>query len=309
MANTVGSKIFNRVGHIELSVNGKLYQFYGLDFKFNIKKNCSGLSEDRATIHLLGLSRDSVNHFATFNDSASVLSQGIEVKVYAGYKEQTGEALIFDGDAELITPSQPVNNWLVIKAQVHGRYHSNIISFAKNGIMTIKDLIESFAKEFGFIVGYRTNSKVLNERINGFDCSGDMQDILRRINLLTTIRVYDSGKKIDNIDGSSKTGLLLVGDDDPNKIKGSKIYEMSYTSGMIGMPQFSYPYVIVTSLINTAIKPFDAIYLRSVMNPKANGYYVIYDISYVGHFRGDEWYMKMKCRSLDEYKNKIKGNN
>ena len=91
-----GDIIFDRVGHVELQVGDNLKRFDGLDFKFNIEKTAYGVSP-RAQVGVLGLNRAHINHFSTFLDTATTLSQRKRVKVYAGYKK-SGELLLFDGD-------------------------------------------------------------------------------------------------------------------------------------------------------------------------------------------------------------------
>lgn len=285
----------NRVGHIELDVgNGKFKSFKGLDFKFDVSKIAGGGVENYAKIGLLGLSRNTVNDLSTYLSVANQTKKPRMIKVYAGY-EQTGEQLIFAGDMIFAKPSQPVDNWLNIDAQVAGWLRGEIVSITEDGIentITLKALIEGIAKEFNMDVVYlcKKDDEYLNIRVRTFDCNGNFYDIIKRFNTLSPyIKAsveFSTNSKRGNSYAIHVYKYILAPEE-----ASSRIFKLNYKTGLIGVPQFTYPSVSFKILMNPYIHIMDYVRLDSVLIPNAGGIFNIRSIRYTGHFRGTPWYM------------------
>ena len=288
------NRIFGRVGHIEIDVGGSIKRFRDLDFRFNIEKVAGGATPNFANIGILGLSRSSVNDISTYLNVGIQASRRKMIKVYAGYKD-TGEQLIFCGDIIIARPSQPPDNWITISAQTNGWMRSEVMSLdvqlteeeKKEGKrLTIRNIFENIARLYGMSLEYRTNNtKELDREIIGFDCTGSYQDIFKRANTLSEVRIrcdYTAeGKQI-----------MTVYDINPATINGSKTFDLSATTGMIGIPEFTYPIIKFKMLMNPYVHLFDDVNIKSFLVPNAGNIFRIYNLKYNGHFRGTNWYME-----------------
>lgn len=305
---TSNVSIYERVGHIELDVDGIIKRYDGLDFRFSIEKVAGGGTPNFAHIGILGLSRTTVNDIATYLQRSFYGSRRKLIKIYAGYRK-TGEQLIFCGDIIIAKPSQPPDNWISISAQTNGWMRSEVTSFdlydeaQKDKVetgrddkkITIRFLFERIAKLYGMSLEYKTDNPDLDREIVGFDCTGSYQDIFRRANTLSSVKMmceYTAEKK----------QIIIVYDDSSTNANGSKIYNLSAESGLIGIPEFMFPEVKFRMLMNPYIHLFDDVNIKSILVPNAGGIFNIRRIRYNGHFRGTPWYMDCEAR-LSDYEN------
>lgn len=336
-------RFYNRVGHVELiSGNGGLLRSYdGLDFRFHVKKTIGGIS-DKATVGILGLNNDSISYFSTFTDNAHQLQKNWRVRVYAGYKEE-GEHLIIDGDLIRAVPSIPPENWINMSVMCNAYRNSNMLSISTSAPtkywwgnnpvsnkmfgIRIKDILDKFVKYAGYDgwkfdpAPYAWSMQLDNElehRVKSFDCSGTQNDIIQELNLLGDFYVHVEGNTLivspptygDGDIPNTRQRLnakrtLARGDD-----KFSRFRYISEGNGLVGIPQYKYPYCTMTTRITSGIKIFDVVELKCRYNVQANGKYKIYEITYDGHLRGDAWYARLNARSLmaplsDEEKKQI----
>jgi hypothetical protein len=294
-------RIFGRVGHIEMDVGGSVRSFYDLDFRFNIEKVAGGGTPNFAQIGILGLSRTTVNDIATYLNVGKQASRRKVIKVYAGYQD-TGEQLIFCGDIIIAKPSQPTENWINISAQTNAWMRSEVVSLdvqlteeeKKEGKkLTVQRVFENIARLYGMSLEYRTaNYRELERVITGFDCTGSYQDIFRRANTLSSVRM-----RCDNT--AEGRQIIIVYDMNPAEITGSSLFNLSANTGLIGIPEFMQPSVKFRMLMNPYVHLFDDVNISSILVPNAGGIYRIYQMRYNGQLRGTNWYMDCVGRLLD----------
>lgn len=294
-------RIFGRVGHIEIDVGGSIKSFHDLDFRFNIEKVAGGGTPNFAQIGILGLSRTTVNDIATYLNVGKQASRRKVIKVYAGYQD-TGEQLIFCGDIIIAKPSQPPENWINISAQTNAWMRSEVVSLdvqlteeeKKEGKkLTVQRVFENIARLYGMSLEYRTaNYRELERVITGFDCTGSYQDIFRRANTLSSVRM-----RCDNT--AEGKNIIIVYDMNPAEITGSSLFNLSANTGLIGIPEFMQPSVKFRMLMNPYVHLFDDVNISSILVPNAGGIYRIYQMRYNGQLRGTNWYMDCVGRLLD----------
>jgi hypothetical protein len=107
---------------------------------------------------------------------------------------------------------------------------------------------------------------------------------------------------LDNTDDDGNMYMKVV-PDDITKIHGEKNFRIDEASGLIGVPEYSWPYVKFTMLINPAVKMFDTVSINSNLVPHASGHeYQITDITYNGQMRGQSWYMTCSARDVSAKK-------
>lgn len=315
---------YERVGHVELvTADGTLLQtLEGLDFKFHVEKNVGGV-RDKAVVSILGLNYATISYFCTFMDDARPIQRRRRVRVYAGYKDE-GENLMIDGDIVKATPSMPPDNWLNMTVMTNAYRNTEMLTFGMTpdlfwnwrvkaysqqhgyAVKDILDRVVKYAHLKGWRIDYTVQDKTklnmsLYKRIKSFDCTGFLQDIIRELNYLGEwiIREQD--------------GMLVISDLDPNQNDiglNSGVKIISPESGLVGIPQYKYPYCVMTTRITGGIKIFDIVELKCRYNIEANGLYKVYTITYEGQLRGQPWFAKLDARNIsasltDAEKNKI----
>jgi len=324
-------RFYGRVGHIEIvSGNGGLLRsFKDLDFRFHVKKTIGGVA-DKATVGILGLNNDSISFLSTFTDEAHQLQKNWRVRVYAGYVDE-GEHLIIDGDIIRAIPSIPPENWLNITVMCNAYRNSNMMSVSTSSPtnnkwgnnpnsnnmygLRIKDILDKFVKYAGYDgwkfddSPYAFSIKLdheLENRVKSFDCSGTQMDIIEELNLLGDFYVHAEGNTLivsPPIYGDAKLPNSRQRLNPANTIafEDEKMVRFRYISeetGLVGIPQYKYPYCTMTTRITSGIKVFDTVELKCRYNVQANGKYKVYEITYDGHLRGEPWFARLNARNI-----------
>lgn len=306
MADKSHSAFFNRVGHVEILADNVTRKFYDLDFKFNIRKNCLGAIQDLAKVGILGLNRDTTTWLSTYLSIADERAKRRYIKVYGGY-ESSGEQLLFAGEIIRAKPSQPVDNWMNIDAQTGAWLRGEILSVhASSGVkkdskekprpLTVKKLMQNISKGMGKPLVYMIdeNDPDLETVMSSFDAMGTWLDIVKRFNYQTGVKILIGPEH------------LIVCHADTTKISGTRIFDISEETGMIGVPDYQWPIVRFRCLLNPAMKIFDYAMIKSKLVPHAYGKCQITDMTYVGHLRGTEWYTECEAR-MDPEVIKVEG--
>ena len=124
------SRLFNRVGHVELdfgtdsSPSSKgLFAFKGLDFKFRIRQICAEYPKGFAQIAILGLSPAQIDQITELTTQNVARDHKKRVRVFAGYAKEDDPDydgdLVCDLDIMYATPTtMPPEVWLTITAGV-----------------------------------------------------------------------------------------------------------------------------------------------------------------------------------------------
>lgn len=313
--------------------NAEIMHLNGLDFRFHVEKTI-GAVKDKASVSILGLNRDSVSRFSTFIDEASSVMRRNRVRVYAGYEDE-GEHLILDGDIIRAYPTVPPDNWLnmTIMANFYknnymmsmnmsygGDWVNESVEYKRKYGYKISEIIDRFVKYANLkscVYDINCNKQKLRDamdmRVKNFDCTGTQYDIINELNLLGefSLRIEDDMLVISdpvyrpNAIALSNQSLGYNGEynlSDGTPMGGSSdtvnVIRVSADSGMIGIPQYKYPFCTMTMRMTSAIKIFDVVELDCTYNKEANGLYKIYGLTYDGHLRGEPWYVKITARNM-----------
>lgn len=340
---------FNRVGHVELLVPDESgtdpmgwsgSTISGLDFRFHVKKTIGGVN-DKASVSILGLNRETISKYSMFVDDGSAIMRKHRVRVYAGYAEE-GEHLILDGDVMKAAPTIPPENWLDMVVVGNLYKNSRIMTFSMNGQtrqeargFTVREILDRIIVYFedGAYQSWKIDpngnqdkiNAILNLRVRNFDCTGTQADIIKELNMLGDFSVRHEGNCLVISDAiydvrAIPNSAQSISEDNSSFMwdwfKGDSITRnarvISPTTGLIGIPQYKYPMCSMTIRITSGIKIFDVVELQCLYNTEANGLYKVYGITYKGQLRGEAWYAKLTARNLsvpltDQEKAKLNG--
>lgn len=286
-------QFFNRVGHVELyegNANGTertISKIYDVDFKFHIEIPFAAIKH-YANISILGLTHDTVNQLTTWMNTAQFQNVHKEVRIFAGY-EYTGEQMIYDGYIIHAAPTQPPNMWVNLKT-LDGYYFNNkTIKFSLNEEMSFKEVCFRASKILGIKFAWDAQDNDGSEIIKNFSVTGSEYDFIKKLSELF------NNKYIMYI----LDGILCVTDKASNNTpKSSDIEYISASTGMVGIPQVEFNYIVVKCFINSNIARRKYIFVESSIIPSCRGLYRILSINYDGHLRGQEWYMTVKATRI-----------
>lgn len=82
----------------------------------------------------------------------------------------------------------------------------------------------------------------------------------------------------------------------PQEVPKSLSQDINIKTGLVGIPEVKWQDITLKSFLTTRYRQANWINLDSQMIPKANGYYWVYNIKYIGELRGKEWYVIIQAR-------------
>lgn len=297
---------FNRIGHVEITgPDGELHSYgggnnnsnYPLDFKFNIRKP-AGANNLTADISILGLTRDTIDFLTCWQPRNVSEKLKHEIKVYAGYENTNsnvgnyaslGEQLLFHGYIIRAIPTMPPERWLVMTADNMSwrTINAGIIELRMNDV-SVEDIFNQAASKIGLKPIW--SALVPKKMISYYEFSGTATTLIKHL------------EQLDDILVRSENGILYATDkysqNKPNvPTLNSYTIPVSEDSGLIKINNISYNEGIeIVTRLDSRYVVNSYIEVNSKSIPSANGVYRIFDLEFVGHLRGQEWFVNIKAR-------------
>jgi hypothetical protein len=117
-----------------------------------------------------------------------------------------------------------------------------------------------------------------------------------------TIANYNhNGNALDEVDNIQSMGVDAYVDDNQLVVKevgvplSGTVIQLSEQSGMIGIPEITEQGLKVTFLYNSSAKLGSGVQVTSLLNPSANGMFVIYKLNFALASREKEFYYMAEC--------------
>lgn len=288
----------------------------GLDFKFRIKKPLGAVRME-ADISILGLTLETIKYLTTWEPWNVATAKKRKIEVYAGY-EATGAQLLFEGYIVHALPTQPPEMWLNIKADNISYLDTASYSLdsrtikpkpqvvpehpekelkgpiieAKHGLMaagkavTVQDVFLLAAKKLNLSPDWRGN--LTGPVIETFTFNGTSQELIDKLNTLASMRVYE------------EDGMLVATPIEPSN-KSRRNLKVNTDNGMLGISEINFTGIVFRNRLTTDYNRFDWVDVESDLIGGATGTYLVYQVEYSGHYRGNEWEVKVWARSQKNF--------
>lgn len=270
----------NRKVIVELSTPAGDKRLDGINVNFSVTKLASAIM-NKATIDICNLTKADIDFLTTYTSEFIAINQHKRIRLWAGY-EDTGIAVIFDGDIVEALPSDPPDIWLKCQA-LSGYYNAkDPISKTFNGNLSFKAICQEAAKILNLTLDYESS---VVKNITDFSFNGGKTKILNALNELADIDAYEDD------------GILVVKDAGEPR-KSAIVRYINENSGMIGMPKPDALGVTLNVLLDNSLKIGQKIYLESRSIPSCSGEYYIYELKHDGSLRGNNFYTQIKARRL-----------
>lgn len=279
---TTAQTYYNRIGYVEIADNnGRMIKYGGsndgLDFKFN--GTISGELCPKFSVGILGLSKETIEYLATWNPAES-LERMRRIKVYAGYDGDMLASPIFDGMILTAIPTQPPNAWLEFDCILHPLSKTPPIEFDTES-KEIEEIFRDIAKRNNLNARWECDSIRSDSKVTfRFDKSNYdlVNDFANRFNIIAYV----------------EEGVLVARDKHGEKgdPKNSRI--ISIETGMLGVNNVTLRGAIIKKRLDATIRCFTWLNLQSKIFPKANGSYFIISKKFVGHYRGNDWFVELE---------------
>ena len=275
-----------------------------LDIKFNVLYP-KGATARFGDLSILGLDYSTISDFLYLSTlgEANAMNEMIHVRLDAGYFSEAGMVNVFDGFVWYATITQPPQMWVNLKInEVNPIRAVALDNIGKLENMDLRTIVETVLGHFQTAEGV------------GFAWLDETQDHIFEND--TTKKTIDFGNNL-TLDGFIKIlneqaspnltfCMSTVGDvagkrclvalDKEGKASPGKI-TIDSDHGLLSVTGIDAVNGKITTFIDKqAEQPgLPRLELNSILNPEANGTYLITEQQYNGHFMGKEWYVQYKC--------------
>lgn len=266
---------------IGVEVKNELQWFEGLYIRATVTKVANAVAND-ATVTIVNIDKATRDYILTETTPWNFNRVRKRIVVEVG-RQSYGMARIFTGDICEVTPSQPPDVAITIKAKTNAWEKGNIISKSNPERMQMKAIAQNIAQSMGLTLVFEAQDKAIRNYAFTGAASKQIEHLseLGRVNAYiddTTLVVKDVGKSV-----ASYTNVL------------------SMDSGMVGIPEATEQGVRVTYLYEPTSKIGSLLEIKSVIYPGVNGKYIIYKMVYDISNRDDPFYIVAEAYKQGRY--------
>ena len=297
---------FGRYYYLRLSQgDGTLAEYYtesgkpALDIKFNVSF-CRNQHCRMGTVSILGLKWETMHTFLELaaQPKGEALSKMLRVELQAGYFTSAGVTEIITGFAHYARISSPPNMWLDLQVAEYnpagGKTCSGSVKASTLAAIATQVMgVFSKAEGVDFDFADNTQDKLCSEKMIGtktFNYEGTLKEVIESM----------SKDLDDRVQFILKGAVLEAYDKATEKATNGNI-EVDKDHGLLSVTGIDAVNGDITTFLSNTDPNLTFMTLTSQLNPQANGKYQIVKKQYVGHYAGQEWYVKYHCtaRSKD----------
>lgn len=285
----------NRIYRLTLgnAKTGDGVEISNLQVRFNVSKSADNKKKpSSATVEVYNLSRNTLN----------LLSEKfVTCLLQVGY-ETSGLVTILTGNVkEIQTTQQGTDRVTVLQlGEAFSKLNHNKISALVPPGATVGDVIETVRKYMPEVArGNYTGGQLSSPLPYGYSLNGTPRELLTKL---------CKNKRMEwRVDGDA---LYVCDESGLISTETQSAPHISAATGMIGVPyRASEPAtklpkdkttrkgLRVTTLLNPNITPGKIVHVDS---PDVKGWYRVNDVTFVGDYRGNDWYAECFCSFLSE---------
>lgn len=268
-----------RLLRIGIEVDGKIKQYDDLQISATGTKYANP-NQNECEVKITNITRSTHDYLLSETSPFNLNRTPKKLIVYAG-RVSTGDAIVFEGDITNAVGSQPPDITVSIKAKTGNFQKGNIVG--KNAAANSK--LSSIAAGVASDLGVRLNFQATDKSIANYSHSGAALKQVDKLGTAGLVNAY-----INN-------GELVVKDLHIPLKNRSRI--LNIDTGMIGIPEFTEQGIKVKMLFDNQTDLGYGLEIRSIMNPSANGDYVVYKMSFELTNRDVPFYLVAEAMSRD----------
>lgn len=275
-----------RLLRVGVEVGKELRWYEGLSIECSITKTTGASSDNDASIKITNISRETRNLILTETSPWNTLRSRKQVIVEAG-RQSYGYSRIFVGDITAATPSQPPDIALTLTARTNSYNKVQPISKSYAGLVSTQKIAQDIADSMGLSLSFEATPK----QVGSYAFTGAKSKQLDRLAEMGGVVAYiDDGR------------LVVLDSGSPLAQTEKQTNVLSLESGMVGIPEVTEQGIKVKMMFEPFSKCGGEIEIKSVMNPVADGEYIIFKMTYDIANRSDQFYTTLECYKKGRYK-------
>ena len=275
-----------RLLRVGVEVGKEIRWYEGLSIECSISKTTGASSDNDASIKITNISRETRNLILTETSPWNKLAARKQIIVEAG-RQSYGYSRIFVGDIMAATPSQPPDIAITLTARTNSYNKVQPISKSYSGLVSSQKIAQDIADSMGLTLSFEATPK----QIGSYAFTGAKSKQLDRLAELGGVTAYIDDNRLVVLD----TGKPLAATEKQTNV-------LSLESGMVGLPEVTEQGIKVKMMFEPFSKCGGEIEIKSVMNPVADGEYIIFKMTYDIANRSDQFYNTLECYKKGRYK-------
>lgn len=231
--------------------------------------------QNECTVELANLDAPTRNYILTETSPFNQNKTPKVLNLYAG-RASTGLFLVYQGNIMTSSISQPPDIRLALKCGTSHALKGKVGSRSGGKGSKLSSLAGGIAANLNLSLNMQASDKT----ISNYSHSGNALDEVSNLHDMGVDAFVDDTQLVIKDVGVPISGNVL---------------NLSETTGMIGIPEINEKGLRVTFLFNGSVKLGAAVQITSVLNPSANGLFVIYKLNFALASREKEFYYLAEC--------------
>ena len=260
-----------RIVRVGVEVDGRMKFYEGLNITASGTKYANA-NQNECEVKITNVDKATRDYLLTETSPLNDNRTPKRLIVQAGRKS-TGVSTLYEGDITSAVGSQPPDIIVCIKAKTGDFQKGNIVGRSANGKTPLSNIAKNVANDLGLQLDFQATEK----QISNYSHSGAALKQVDRLGTTGAVSAY-----INN-------GVLVVKDINV-PLKG-RTRVLNIDTGMIGIPEFTEQGIKVKMLFDNQTDLGYGLEITSIMNPAANGLYVVYKLGYEVANRDTPFYL------------------
>lgn len=268
-----------RILRVGIQIDGQIKTYEGLQISASGTKYANP-NQNECEVKITNVSRDTHDYLLSETSPFNLNRSPKKLIVSAG-RVSTGAAVVFEGDITNAVGSQPPDISVTIKAKTGAYLNGKIVG--KNAAPNSK--LSSIAAGVAADLGLSLNFQATDKSIANYSHSGAALKQVDRLGTAGLVNAYINNNE------------LVVKDLHVPLKNRSRI--LNIDTGMIGIPEFTEQGIKARMLFDNQTDLGYGLNIRSIMNPAANGEYVVYKLSFELTNRDTAFYLTAEAMRRD----------
>lgn len=273
--------MLDRLLRVSVTVNDELYIFE--DYAITVQGAKYGsATQNETVIKICNLPKDIRNFITTEASPRTRVKNKKRQKILieAG-RIDTGYSEVFAGDIVSATAGQPPDIWTTFRAITGYFNKTQYVTTQSPQNTTLKKISQEVADSMGLMLEFTISDRV----IENYGYSGSKSRQIEKLASLSESDVFvDDDRLVVKPIAKPATG---------------NVFDMSVDNGMIGVPEITDFGVKVEAYYDGRVKVGDKMNLKSLINPAADGSYIVYKADYNLTNRDKPFNMTIEARTSD----------
>lgn len=273
-----------RLLRVGIEVGSNLVWYEGLAIEATITKVANATAND-ATIKIANIIKDTRNRILTETSPWNKFAVRKRVIVEAG-RESYGYARVFTGDIMAADVSQPPDIGVTITAKTNAWNKTQIATRSYAGLVQARTVAQDIADSMGLSLQFDVQDK----QLANYAFSGAKSAQLQKLAELGRVNAYiDDDRLIVKPLGNALQEYV------------SETDVLSADSGLVGIPEVTEQGIKAKMMFEPYSKCGGTLRIKSVVNPAANGEYVIFKMTYDISNRNEQFYNTIEAHKKGRY--------